>query len=154
MDAIRKLGQKLRQPRFLIVIVLIALFVASAIYAYNKIIKPSAPKYIANREFTGQPAGDDKKATLYYFTATWCPISKRVKPEWDKLASEYEDKKMKGYDIEFIVVDCEKEVELADKFGIDSYPTIVLVVGNQVIEYDANVKYDTLIQFLNSSLPN
>jgi thioredoxin-like negative regulator of GroEL len=51
-----------------------------------------------------------------------------------------------------MVVDCEKEPDMADKFNIEGYPTVKLAFKNQVVEYDANVKYDTLVQFVNTTL--
>ena len=42
--------------------------------------------------------------------------------------------------------------EIKEKYKVEGYPTIKLVVGNQVIEYDAKPDVDTLKQFLNVSL--
>jgi thioredoxin-like negative regulator of GroEL len=49
-------------------------------------------------------------------------------------------------------VDCDKEAALAEKFNVQGYPTIKLVKGNQVIEYDAKPEKDTLMEFLHTSL--
>ena len=107
--------------------------------------------YKANKEFVEEGAGD-KEAVIYYFTASWCPVSKRVFPQWEKFVSEYDGKVINGYTLRTRVVDCEKEPELADKANIEGYPTVKLMHGNQVVEYDANVKYETLVEFVESSL--
>ena len=49
-------------------------------------------------------------------------------------------------------IDCDKDTAIAEKFKVEGYPTIKLVRGNQVIEYDAKPDIDTLNQFLNASL--
>lgn len=105
-----------------------------------------------NKETIDSQIENDKKATLYYFTASWCPVSKKVKPEWDRFVKDNKNRKFNGYTIDYKVVDCEEETELADKYDIQGYPTVKLVHGNNVVEYDANVRYETLKQFLNSSL--
>jgi thiol-disulfide isomerase/thioredoxin len=152
MDQVKRLVGKLAQPRVLLTILVVAIFIASAVFAYNKFIKPgmSAP-YKANKEFA-EAGSDDREAVIYYFTASWCPVSKRVFPQWEKFVGDYDGKNINGYTLRTRVVDCEKEPELADKANIEGYPTVKLMFGNQVVEYDANVKYETLVEFVESSL--
>lgn len=152
MDSVKRILGNLAQPRVLLTLLVVAVFVASAVFAYNKFIKPGMnASYKANREFVEEDAGD-KEAVIYYFTASWCPVSKRVFPQWEKFVSEYDGKVINGYTLRTRVVDCEKEPELADKANIEGYPTVKLMHGNQVVEYDANVKYETLVEFVESSL--
>ena len=73
-------------------------------------------------------------------------------PVWQNLKSELDGKQMKGVTLSFIEVDCDKESGLAEKYNVQGYPTIKLVKGNQVIEYDAKPAKDTLMEFLNTSL--
>ena len=73
-------------------------------------------------------------------------------PIWKSFKDEIGENKVKGYRINFLEVDCDKDQELAEKFNITGYPTIKLVNGNQTVEYDAKPDKDTLMQFLNSSL--
>jgi thiol-disulfide isomerase/thioredoxin len=152
MDSIKRILGKIAEPRVLLTLLVVAVFVASAVFAYNKFIKPGMnASYKANKEFVEEGAGD-KEAVIYYFTASWCPVSKRVFPQWEKFVSEYDGKNINGYTLRTRVVDCEKEPELADKANIEGYPTVKLMHGNQVVEYDANVKYETLVEFVESSL--
>ena len=152
MESVKRILGKLAQPRVLLTLLVVAVFVASAVFAYNKFIKPGMnASYKANKEFVEEGA-DDKEAVIYYFTASWCPVSKRVFPQWEKFVSEYDGKVINGYTLRTRVVDCEKEPELADKANIEGYPTVKLMHGNQVVEYDANVKYETLVEFVESSL--
>lgn len=152
MDRVKQLIRKLVQPRVLVTIVVVAIFLASALFAYNKFVKPKMnASYVDNKEFVEQGA-DEKEAVIYYFTASWCPVSKRVFPQWEKFVSDYDGKVINGYTLRTRVVDCEKEPELADKANIDGYPTVKLMYGNNVVDYDANVKYETLVEFVDSSL--
>lgn len=92
------------------------------------------------------------KVTIYYFYTDWCPYCKKARPEWEKFKSVYEDKKFKGYDLEFVEVDCDKDENTASKFKVEGYPTIKLIKDGTIIDYDAKPKYETLELFLNSSL--
>ena len=62
------------------------------------------------------------------------------------------DRKINGYTLNFIEVDCEANPDLANKFNISGYPTIKLVKGNQVIEFDAKPDVKTLETFLSTVL--
>ena len=101
------------------------------------------------------PEGTNKQADvadLYFFYTTWCPHCKKSMPIWKSLKDELENKEFKGVTINFIEVDCDKDTALAEKFNVQGYPTIKLVRGNQVIEYDAKPNKDNLMEFLNTSL--
>ena len=73
-------------------------------------------------------------------------------PVWSDLKSEYQNKKVNDYRINFIEIDCDQDPKTADEFKIEEYPTIKLIKNNQVIEYDAKPSRDTLKEFLNSML--
>ena len=49
-------------------------------------------------------------------------------------------------------IDGEDNPDLADKYKVEGYPTIKLIKGNQVIEYDAKPTKEHLKEFLNSTL--
>jgi thiol-disulfide isomerase/thioredoxin len=138
---------------FILLIVLI--FLVVAIYIYRRYIsqKLNKNKYVANSEFS--PEGTNKPTeivTLYFFYTDWCPHCKKSKPIWNSLKEELENKEFKGVNINFVEVDCDKEPALAEKFNVQGYPTIKLVKGNQIIEYDAKPSRDTLMEFLQTSL--
>jgi thioredoxin-like negative regulator of GroEL len=73
-------------------------------------------------------------------------------PIWKQFKNETSNKTFNGKSINFIEVDCEKDTKLADQFNVKGYPTIKLVNGNQIIEYDAKPDMDTLREFINTSL--
>jgi thiol-disulfide isomerase/thioredoxin len=134
------------------VFVLIIVFLIAAIYTYKRYVSPRMkPNYVANNEYI-QGAELPTSVDMYYFYTTWCPHCKKSMPVWQNLKKDIGDNKIKGSRINFLEVDCDKDTELADKFNVKSYPTIKLVKGNQIIEYDAKPHKDTLMEFLNTSL--
>jgi len=139
---------------FAIILILAIIFLVVAIYTYKRYVSPKInPKYVANNEFS--PEDTNKKtevADLYFFYTTWCPHCKKSMPVWKSLKDEFDNKEFKGVTINFIEVDCDKDTALAEKFNVQGYPTIKLVKGNQIIEYDAKPSKDTLMEFLETSL--
>ena len=135
--------------------VIFLIFIIAAIYTYRYYVsKKINPEYVANSEFVKE--GESKQASsvadLYFFYTTWCPHCKKSMPIWQSLKSELDSKEIKGTTINFIEVDCDKDTALAEKFNIQGYPTIKLVKGNQVVEYDAKPSKETLMEFLQTSL--
>jgi thioredoxin-like negative regulator of GroEL len=61
-------------------------------------------------------------------------------------------KDINGMTLNFVEVDCDKDTETSDKFNVKGFPTIKLVKGNQIIEYDAKPSVVNLIEFVNTSL--
>ena len=106
-----------------------------------------------NKEYVNKKDSDDSDtATIYFFYTVWCPHCKTAQPVWKSLKEKIGDKKINGVKLSFVDVDCDKDTDTADKFKVEGYPTIKLVKGNKVIEYDAKPDSDTLMQFLNTSL--
>ena len=145
----------LKSPRFLLALFLVVLFIVVAVYVYhNYLSNIITPKYVANKEFVplSEAQKQNKQADLYFFYTNWCPYCKKAQPEWNRLKEKLENGTIKDYKINFYEIDCEKNKELADEQKIEGYPTIKLMVNGQTIEYDAKPNYDTLMQFLNTTL--
>lgn len=62
----------------------------------------------------------DKPAIIEFYT-TWCSYCKKLAPVLDNLAEEYDGK------ISIYTVDAEKEADLAQAFGIRSFPTMIFI---------------------------
>lgn len=141
--------------RNLIIMGGVVLFVGVAIYVYLNVIKPKmTPAFVPNNEFVQKTDGADvKEADLMLFYVTWCPHCKQAKPVWDSMSEKYNGKVINGTRVNFKSYDCDKEEQMADKYGIEGFPTIKLVKGdNDVVEFDAKPTEETLTQFLNSVL--
>ena len=142
----------LTNGKFWMVVVLIIIFLFIASNVYNKYVTPLVDtSYIPNNEFT-KPVDKDESVDIYFFTVNWCPHSKNAVPIWENLKEEYNNKTFNGYKINFNQIDGEENPELADKYKVEGYPTIKLVKGNQIIEYDAKPTLENLKEFLNSTL--
>jgi thiol-disulfide isomerase/thioredoxin len=154
LDTLKNIFSSNGYKNIILMIIIFLIFILAAIYTYKRYVsKKINPEYVANSEFV--PEGENKQsdvADLYFFYTTWCPHCKKSMPIWQSLKSEFDNKQFKGTTINFIEVDCDKDTALAEKFNIQGYPTIKLVKGNQVIEYDAKPSKDTLMEFLQTSL--
>ena len=73
-------------------------------------------------------------------------------PLFHPFKSQIGDKKINGVALNFIEVDCDKDTATSDKYNVKGFPTIKLVRGNQIIEYDAKPSTVNLLEFVNSSL--
>jgi thiol-disulfide isomerase/thioredoxin len=135
----------------ILVIIGVVLLIAASYYVYTTHISPKLnPEFVANNEIVEQ--GESSEAELYFFFTEWCPHCKKAKPEWEKLVSEFEGKPINGTIVHFKAIDCDKDEATADEFKVEGYPTVKLVKDGEIIEYDAKPEYETLVEFLHTSL--
>ena len=153
LDNIQSQGYSLlTNTRFWMILILVIFFLFVAGYVYNKYVTPVIDNdYTPNNEFA-KPSEDDEEVDIYLFTVEWCPHSKNAIPVWEEIKEEYNNKKFNNYKLNFIQIDGEENQELTDKYKVDGFPTIKLVKGTQIIEYDAKPSVEHLKEFLNSSL--
>ncbi len=72
------------------------------------------------------------KLTIIDFLANWCGMCKVLAPQIDKLAKVYPQ-------VNFCKVDVDKEKGIADKFGVVTLPTIILMSDGVEIERVSSV---------------
>lgn len=138
--------------KFFVIVIGVALLIGLAFYFYTIYVAPRLnPSFVENKELI-QDGGDVKNVDVYYFFTEWCPYCKKARPIWDKLKDQFNNKTLNGKNLSFKEIDCEKNEKMADKFNIEGYPTIKLVKGNQVIDYDAKPDEKSLTEFLNTSV--
>jgi hypothetical protein len=140
--------------------IIIALVIVAAIggilyYVIKNDMIPGLNKFFQDSQgVTPAPDGigatDDKIAQLFLFKVDWCPHCKSAKPIFDEVEQSQKGNPINGYTVTFTTVDCEAEPDMADKFGINGYPTIKLVKDGQVIEYDAKPDKEKIKEFLNT----
>lgn len=65
---------------------------------------------------------------LVDFFATWCGPCKMLAPVVDELAGEYEGKAKVGK------IDVDENPEVAEKYGVQSIPMILIVKGGEVVD--------------------
>jgi thioredoxin 1 len=84
-------------------------------------------KHIAANEFEAEV---DRAASpvLVDFYATWCGPCKALSPRVDKVASEFSGK------IRFVKVNVDESPALAQRFGIEGIPTLLLFKNGKVVD--------------------
>lgn len=155
---LEKISALLTNTRFWLILIAIIFFLFLAGYVYNSYVSPLIKKeFIPNDEFPqkqedNQDGEGGEEVLIYIFTVEWCPHSKKALPVWEELKEKYNGKKYNNQLLTFINVDGEENSDLADKYKVEGFPTIKLVKGNQVIEYDAKPTKEHLEEFLKSTL--
>ena len=69
-----------------------------------------------------------EKPVLVDFFATWCGPCRMIAPSVEQLAAEFEGRAVVGK------VDVDEEPGLAQRFGVMSIPTLIVLKGGKVVE--------------------
>ena len=112
-------------------------------YVYLKKYKIYDTQFIPNDEYKPEP----QKIECILFYTTWCPHCKQTLKDWAKykVNNEHEN-------AIFSEIDCDKHVDKADYYQIDSYPTIILLYkGNKYI-FDSNFTDESMDKFVSTVL--
>jgi thiol-disulfide isomerase/thioredoxin len=148
-DTLAKIAKKPRSKAGMILLCGVILFVVAVnVYKYYK------NKGKANSQ--PNPATSTKSAEVLMFYTDWCPHCISAKPEWNKFKEKYKNTPVKGYQLTFNDVNCTKESaeseRLMEKYSVDGFPTIKLVVNGKTINFDAKPTEENLTTFVNSAL--
>ncbi|MCQ2609251.1 MAG: thioredoxin [Lachnospiraceae bacterium] len=81
---------------------------------------------ISKNEFEEKVLKSDKKVVVDFF-ATWCGPCKMLSPILEEVSKEYEGK------VDFYKVDINKDMEIAQSFGIMSVPTVYVFEKGKVV---------------------
>ena len=145
----------------LLTVLLLVVFILLAVYAYKKYGK----KILNKRQFTdvANEAQAPNEIEIAMYTVDWCPHCKNAKPEWglfigDPELSEpsgYLPERVNGYSVKYLTVDCtnDSEPEISErmqKYGIDSFPTVIMVKDGQKYDFDAKVSKSNLDKFVDA----
>jgi len=138
------------------IFVLVALVIGVVIYyGYTYLSKKFKVGYKENNENISS-GGSNGECELLFFSTSWCPYCKTAKPIWEEVKNEYKDRTVNGNTIIFTDVDCTNEspevAKMMDRYKIEGFPTIKLIKGGQVIDFDAKVTKENLEQFINTAI--
>jgi len=157
--------------KYMMIFFLFVLFVTVARFSYQlyftKINNKKNDSNIAN-------ANNIKPITsIYFFHVDWCPHCIKAIPEWNSFVEAYNNKEVNGHLVQCYDIDCTddngevtiqfdpnngvstgmnptpvKISQLIKRYKIDSYPTIKLTKDNNVVDFEAKVTKQNLIQFV------
>jgi len=140
-----------KYSRIIFIVLLVILFSYIGYNGYQKYYKKAAEV----KEFSDVANANKRKkeAQVLFFFADWCPHCKKAKPEWEQFKEEYDNKVINEYSISCQQVDCtddkdQKTAALIKQYRIESYPTIIMIVGDNRIDYDAKVTKSGLEQLV------
>ena len=108
----------------------------------------------ANRKKDPAPTAHigDGKVEIFFFYTQWCPYCRKSRPIWDEFKQQWEGKSYNGHELFFTEIDCDRQEAIANQYQVNDYPTIKLLKGNDIVEFDAKPTIDSLNQFLSSCL--
>ncbi len=144
-------------------LIIAAVVAAVGFFVIKKYVltKPTAP--VQQTETPSVEGFDDGTNTLRIFHVDWCGHCKKMVPEFNKLMelpeddhdTEEKELSIKNKPVKLVKVNPEKSSsgeELAKKFNVQGYPTIVLTSGGKDIHYEGGPSADSLKTFLESNL--
>ena len=87
-----------------------------------------------------------KKLTkLMYFYMDGCVFCDKFTPTWNKLIKENNKNKK----VNMVKINGPNNLTTATKYGVVSYPTIILLKDNKPYKYDGDRSLDDLLDFIN-----
>jgi thiol-disulfide isomerase/thioredoxin len=157
--------------KYIVAFLILVLFMTIARFAYQgffvRVNKNKDKANIAN-------ANNVKPITaVYFFHVDWCPHCIKAIPEWNAFVDIYNNKEVNGHLVQCYDIDCTddngdvtvqfdptsgtptymeptpiKVSQLIQRYKIDSYPTIKLTKDDIVVDFEAKVTKQNLIQFV------
>lgn len=120
------------------------LFIAGlTYYIYVKYIKKDKKEFVPNEEYVDKYI----KYECILFYTEWCPHCKKTMAEWADYKNGFSDTRAT-----FTLVDCDKNKDMAELYGIDSYPTIVMVLDGKNYVFDSNFSKESMDKFVSTIL--
>jgi thiol-disulfide isomerase/thioredoxin len=112
-------------------------------YIYVTYIKKDKKEFVPNEEYVDKRV----KYECILFYTEWCPHCKKTMKEWMDYKNGFKDDRAT-----FTIVDCDKNKDKAELFGIESYPTIVLVLDGKNYVFDSNFSKESMDKFVSTIL--
>jgi len=117
------------------------LLLAIAYFVYTKKYKLDESRFIPNNEY--KPEAKKYECILFY--TTWCPHCKQTIKDWDKYKLSHQNENAL-----FSVIDCDKQVDKAEFYEIDSYPTIIMLYKDKKYIFDSNFNEEAMDKFVST----
>jgi thiol-disulfide isomerase/thioredoxin len=136
---------------------IVIMFLALAVYVYSKNLKGKLnPSYVENREFIEKDEGSNE-AQVVFFTVDWCPYCKKALPIWKEFCEKYDNKNINGHTVSCETFNCTDEKDnlvkrTMDKYKIEGFPTIKMIINDEVYDYEAKPTMEHLEEWINVTL--
>jgi thiol-disulfide isomerase/thioredoxin len=140
---------------YILAITLLIIFLSATLYFYPKFMEKHD-----ERNDVGDVANSNRRnivAQVMFFNVDWCPHCKTALPEWKTFVSQYNGKVINGYLIKCKDVNCTKDsdpeiITMIQKYNIDSYPTVKMLKGKEIINFESKITSTALDRFVNTML--
>ena len=87
--------------------------------------------------------GGNATTSVILFKADWCTHCTKFKPVWNKMNELYNKK------YNFIIYDSDNNKEKFKEYKVDSFPTVLVENGSNVIPYNGERSFEGFNNFLN-----
>lgn len=118
------------------------MFAVVLIGAIARVFAEEAVLTLTTKEFDNHLK--ENKQSLVEFYAPWCGHCKKLAPEFEKAAVELKGKVALGK------VDATEEKDLASRYNVKGFPTLVWFEDGKEAEYDGGRTSDTIIEWVKS----
>ncbi|KAG8467395.1 hypothetical protein KFE25_000711 [Diacronema lutheri] len=92
-----------------------------------------------------------KDKWLLNFHAPWCAHCKRLAPVFEKVAAHFAADRSSG--VHVAKIDATVETEIAERFGISGYPSIILYQGGDVYHHKGSRTFEDIVRFVERHKP-
>ena len=131
----KKMLKSLKAEEIVICVLLVILVVLVVYYIYQN---------------NSSEGFEDKSDTtvVYFFYVDWCGYCKQAKPEIAKLEDKINNNKMKN--VKLVRVNCDEEEEMASKYDVKGYPTLVAEKNGDKNTFNSKVDADDIQKWIES----
>ncbi len=145
LDVIKEQLNKLSKGQLITLLVGCVLVLVLATYYLYNCIKSDQVEYFDHHDEHDEMEGLDleefsnNNVIIRMFYVDWCGYCKKAKPGYMQFMKQYNDTQISGKNVRVEMVNCEENdanAQLAAKFGVKGYPTIIAVVDGKKETYE------------------
>ena len=141
LDAAKEQLNNLSKSQLITLLVGCVLVLALALYYLYNCIKSEQVEYFEDDEMEGLDLEEfsNNDVVIRMFYVDWCGYCKRAKPGYMQFMKQYNDTQMSGKKVRIEMINCEENetnAQLAARFGVKGYPTIIAVVNGEKQTYE------------------
>ncbi len=106
------------------------------------------------RQPVGPTLPPPNQPRFLFFSASWCPWSKKAKQQWNAFVTEFDrfPSTYGGKTLTLEIIDGDQQREMVNAYSINAYPTFKLVTSDGVTEMTGYPSPDAFKTFLIKSL--